>query len=144
MARQRRERGEGAIFYSKTRHRWVGQLDAGTNAAGTRIRPIVVGRTRDEARAKLAELRNAREKGINLRARHATFAEITELWLARDVHGQVSDETLANYTSLLRGRIFAAIGDKPVTQLRAIDIETMLLGFRWLDAPDGTCAWRAT
>jgi len=54
MARQRRERGEGAIFYSKTRHRWVGQLDAGTDSAGTRIRPIVVGRTRDEARDKLA------------------------------------------------------------------------------------------
>ncbi len=85
MVRQRRERGEGAIFYSETRHRWVGQLDAGTNATGTRIRPIVVGCTREEARDKLTELRNARDKGIDIRARHATFAEIAELWLVRDV-----------------------------------------------------------
>ena len=70
MARQRRERGEGAIFYSEPRRRWVGQLNAGTDARGARIRPIVVGRTREEARAKLAELRDARDKGIDLRARH--------------------------------------------------------------------------
>ncbi len=130
MVRQRRERGEGAIFYSETRHRWVGQLDAGTNAAGARIRPIVLGCTREEARDKLTDLRNARDKGIDLGARHATFAEIAELWLVRDVHGRVSDETLSNYTSLLRGRISRAIGDIPVTRLRAVDVETMLLGLQ--------------
>lgn len=130
MARQRRERGEGAVFYSETRRRWVGQLDAGTGAAGARVRPIVVARTREEARARLAELRDARDKGINLRARHATFAEIAELWLVRDVQGHVSDETLSNYTCLLRGRICAAIGEVPVTQLRAVDVETMLLGLQ--------------
>ncbi len=122
-----RQRREGAIFYSKSRHRWVGQLDAGTDGAGARVRSIVVGRTRDEASAKLADLRKARDKGIDLRARHATFAEIAELWLVRDVQGHVSDEMLSNCTSLLRGRICAAIGDERVIHLRAIDIETMLL-----------------
>jgi len=41
MPRQRRERGEGAVYYSKKRHRWVGQVDAGTDDTGARIRPLV-------------------------------------------------------------------------------------------------------
>ncbi|MDT0164512.1 site-specific integrase [Actinotalea sp. AC32] len=127
MPRQRRERGEGAVYYSKTRRRWIGQLDAGTDANGARVRPLVVGRTRDEARTRLAELREARDKGIDIRSRHVTFDEVADLWLSRDVAGHVSEETLSNYTSLLHGRISRAIGGTPVTQLRATDVEKMLL-----------------
>lgn len=76
---------------------------------------------------RLAELREARDKGIDLRSRHVTFDEAANLWLSRDIAGHVSEETLSNYTSLLHGRISRAIGGTPVTQLRATEVEKMLL-----------------
>ena len=132
MPRQRRERGEGAVYYSSKRRRWVGQLDAGTDDSGARIRPLVVARTRDEARQRLADLRDARDKGIDVRARHMTFDEVAGLWLSRDIEGHVSDETLSNYAALLRGRISRAIGGTAVAQLRAADVEKMLLDLQEL------------
>lgn len=79
MPRQRRERGEGAVNFSKKRRRWVGQLDAGPDNTGARIRPLVVARPRAEARERLADLRDARDKGIDVRSRHMTFDQVAEL-----------------------------------------------------------------
>lgn len=127
MARTRRERGDGAIYYEAARQRWVGQADLGVSPDGRRRRPKVVGQTRQEVRDKLIALVEANRQGIDIRSRHVTFDEIASLWLARDVQGHVSDGTLANYTTLLRGRVSAAIGGTHVARLRASDIEKMLL-----------------
>lgn len=127
MARQRRERGDGAVYYEAARRRWVGQVDLGPSPDGGRRRPKVVGRSRQEVKEKLAVLVDASRQGIDIRARHATFDEVADLWLARDVAGHVSDETMSNYASLLHGRISRAIGSTPVAQFRAADVEKMLL-----------------
>lgn len=127
VVRRRRERGDGAVYYEAARRRWVGQVDLGPSPDGGRRRPKVVGRTRQEVKDKLAVLVEASRQGIDVRARHVTFDEMADLWLSRDVEGHVSEETLSNYASLLRGRISRAIGDTPVAQLRAADVEKMLL-----------------
>jgi hypothetical protein len=127
VVRQRRERGDGAIYYEADRRRWVGQIDLGLSPDGRRRRPKVVGSTRQDVKDKLAALRETSRKGVDLQARRVTFSEAAELWMARDVQGHVSDATLSNYASLLRGRISASVGDIPVSQLRAADVEKMLL-----------------
>lgn len=132
VVRIRRERGDGAIYYEADRRRWVGQADLGVSADGRRRRPKVVGQTRQEVKEKLSALVEANRQGIDVRSRHVTFDEVANLWLARDVEGHVSEGTLANYTTMLRGRISAAIGRTPVVQLRASDIEKMLLGLQEL------------
>ena len=55
MTRLRRDRGEGTLYYSADRDRWVGQLDLGRDHTGRRKRPMVIAKTRAEARAKLRE-----------------------------------------------------------------------------------------
>ncbi|WP_182113851.1 MULTISPECIES: tyrosine recombinase XerC [unclassified Actinotalea] len=115
------------MFYNRQRKCWVGQLDLGTDSTGKRVRLAVVGSTREDAKSNLIALKDSHRKGIDLTSRRVTFDEVAELWLARDVEGHVSDDTLSNYASLLRGRISRAIGTTPVTQLRAADVEKMLL-----------------
>lgn len=127
VVRQRRERGDGAIYYERARRRWIGQVDLGLSPRGRRRRPKVVGDTRQEVKDKLAALLEASRQGVDLTARHLTFFEVAELWLARDVQGHVSEATLSNYASVLRGRPCRSIGGTPVTQLRAADVEKMLL-----------------
>ncbi|GGB94927.1 hypothetical protein GCM10010972_04550 [Cellulomonas carbonis] len=117
MVRIQRERGDGAIYYEAARRRWVGQVDLGVSADGRRRRPKVVGKTRQEVKDKLAALVEANRQGIDVRSRHVTFDEVANLWLSRDVEGHVSYGTLANYATLLHGRISCAIGRTPVGQV---------------------------
>ena len=127
MARERRERGEGAVYYSNERQRWVGQLDLGIATSGKRMRPAVFGNSRQEVKDKLAALREAHRKGIDLTTRHTTFDEIAAIWLQRDIDERLSEPTRSNYEVLLAGRISRSIGRHKVADLRTEDIEKMLL-----------------
>src|SRR5665811_2005666 len=127
VARERRERGDGSIFYRPGRRRWVGQLDLGVNAAGARVRPMIYGATRDEVKDKLNELRDAHHKGVDLTSRSVTFDEIAAIWLQRDLDERLSEPTRSNYEVLLAGHISRAIGRRKVVDLRTEDIEKMLL-----------------
>lgn len=132
MARERRERGDGTIFYRPDRKRWTGQVDLGVDAAGARVRPTVYGTTREEVKRKLDDLREAHRKGADLTARGITFDEIAAAWLERDLGDRVSESTRSNYESLLRGRISRAIGRRKVVDLRTEDVEDMLLAMQEL------------
>jgi len=127
VARQRRERGDGAIYHDDERGRWVGQLDLGLSPTGRRRRPKVFGTTRQEVKDKLAALREADRQGVDLTARSVTFDQLAVMWVERDLDARVSDSTRANYRTLLHGQIAAAIGHRRVADLRTDDIEKMLL-----------------
>lgn len=127
MARQRRERGDGSIYYDDERSHWVGQLDLGPSPGGRRRRPKVFGSTRHEVKDKLAALREADRQGVDLTARSITFSQLAQMWLDRDLDPRVSDATRANYRIVLNGKVAAAIGQSKVSDLRTDDIEKMLL-----------------
>ena len=127
MARQRRERGDGSIYYDDDRGHWVGQLDLGASPGGRRRRPKVFGATRHEVKDKLAALREADRQGVDLTARSITFSQLAQMWLDRDLDPRVSDATRANYSIVLNGKVAAAIGHRKVSDLRTDDIEKMLL-----------------
>ena len=130
VARQRRERGDGAIYHDEERARWVGQLDLGLSPAGRRRRPKVFGTTHQEVKDKLAELREADRQGVDLTARSITFDQLAHMWLERDLDRRVSDSTRANYSTLLNGQVSAAIGHRKVSDLRTDDIEKAA-GLTW-------------
>ena len=122
----RRDRGSGSLYYDGDKQRWVGQLDLGTDATGRRIRPRVFGQTRAEVRARMEQLRSAHGTGQDVTVRATTFAELAELWLARGLSHDLSDNTIANYQSLLRRHILPAIGHRRVVDLRPEDVERLL------------------
>lgn len=126
VARQRRERGEGAIFYDQAKGRWVGQLDLGTDPTGRRRRPKVFGRTRAEVRTKLDELRTASKAGQAVDQRAVTFAVVAGEWLQRGLPAETASTTRSNYETLISGHLVPALGRKKVVDLRPSDIEAML------------------
>lgn len=135
MARERRERGDGTIFYGASRKRWAAQVDLGVDAAGSRVRPTVYGATPDKVKRKLDDLREAHRKGADLTARGTTFDEIATAWLQRDLGDRVSASTRATYEALLRSQISSAIGHRKVVDLRAEDVEDMLLDMQEAGRP---------
>lgn len=126
VARPRRDKGDGSLYYDQARDRWVGQLDLGTDPDGHRVRPRVSARSRSDARAKLDKLRTAHGLGQDLTARTTTFTELSTLWLARGLPADLSASTKANYASLLNQHILPAFGHRKVPDLRPDDIEDLL------------------
>jgi hypothetical protein len=106
----RRDKGSGSLYYDGDKQRWVAQLDLGTDSTGRRIRPRVFGPTRAEVRARMEQLRSAHGSGQDVTVRATTFAELAELWLARGLSHDLSDNTLANYQSLLGSSPFRVGG----------------------------------
>ena len=126
MSRQRRDNGDGSLYFDDAKQRWVGQLDLGTDAAGRRVRPRVSAKTKTEARARLDVLRQAHGAGQDLTARSTTFTELAQLWLERGLPPGVSPSTRANYTSMLNQHVLPAFGHRKVTDLRPEDVEQLL------------------
>ena len=50
---QKKSNGEGTVYYSESRKRWVGQVTVGTNENGKPKRRSVYGKTKKEAREKM-------------------------------------------------------------------------------------------
>jgi hypothetical protein len=53
---RRRGHGEDSIYWDASKNRYIGAIDLGFSAAGTRIRKKVRGKTKTEVRDKLREL----------------------------------------------------------------------------------------
>lgn len=126
MTPERRDRGDGGIFYEAARKRWVAVLDLGSDETGRRQRMKITGTTRKEVKDKLADAQRARAQGLNLAERATTFAQATDLLLTRGLASTLSQNTMVNYEKILRMHVLPVIGPKPLIALRAPDIERVL------------------
>lgn len=98
-AHPRREAGQGTITFDTSVGLFTGTLDLSRNPQGHRVRVKVSGRTRNEIPNKLDKARRDREHGADLTARPTTFADLADLWLARGLPTQTSENTRENYTT---------------------------------------------
>ena len=126
MVRVRRERGDGTLFFDPDRDRWIGQLDLGADPTGKRHRPKVSAPTRAEAKAKLTDLREQHQAGLDLTTRAMTFTHLVEVFVERGLPGDLSENTRANYQLMLRVHVIPALGEIRLSELRSEHIETML------------------
>jgi len=125
MTRLRRERGDGSIFYHADKDRWIGQLNL-RDATGKRVRPTVSGRTRAEARAKLMEMKDKHEAGVDVTARAMTFAQLAGAFLERGLPADITENTISTYEWILRRHVLPALGGIRLADLKSDHIEAML------------------
>ncbi len=64
-ARQRAPNGAGSVYWDEQRQGYVGSLSLGSRPDGSRIRPVVLGRTATEAWEKLDVLKHEVDSGID-------------------------------------------------------------------------------
>jgi len=126
MTRIRRERGDGTLYFDPDRDRWIGQLDLGPDHTGKRHRPKVTAKTRVEAKAKLAELRDKHEAGIDLTTRAMTFTQLVDAFLERGLPGDLSENTRSNYERMLHLNVTPILGDVRLLELKSDHVEAML------------------
>lgn len=119
--RSRRSPGEGSVW----RHRdgWAGRI-AWTTPEGKRARRTVYGRTSEEVRAKLDELRRDLRLGA-LPATRTPLADFLARWLERE-RLRVRPSTWRGREQHVRLHIAPALGGRPLERLTAPDIEAFL------------------
>ena len=128
MARSRRDRGDGAVFFNAAKGRWVGQLDLGRDATGKRLRPAVFGSTRTEARAKLDALRAQHEAGHDVTERDTRFADLARQFFDRGLAPELTESTREDYRGIVDRHLLPTLGNKKAVVLRPSDIEDVLQG----------------
>lgn len=126
MAGKRRGHGDGAIYRDDTNGVWVGAVDLGRDGTGRRRRAKVNGRTRAEARAKLAELRRHHDAGLPVPDRRLTVATLAEQWLARGLPSDLSAPTRDNYRWAVDAHLLPALGHRRVAELEVEHVEALL------------------
>jgi integrase len=126
MSTQRRQHGEGSLFFSEASQRWYGFVDAGRDGAGRRRRIKVSGRTKAEARTKLADVRRDLDAGLPAGDQRLTVGELLEEWLEHLPASVQSDNTRIVHEWAVRRHLVPALGHRRLRELTADDVESLL------------------
>lgn len=124
---KKRGQGEGSIFYSETRQRWMGVLDLGRGPDGIRRRVRMSGKTRAEVRHKLEGEQKAAAAGLTADDQRTTVAEFAAYWLEHGIPARAqSPNSIKGIHWAVNGHIVPRIGHRRLRDLSADDIDKML------------------
>jgi len=106
----RREYRTGSVFLRSRDQKWVGTLEAGYTASGTRRRVTVTGKTEAEAKRKLRDKRAAIERGQRATAnRRTTVKAWADEWLALTQH-DLAPKTWGTNAGQVRQWVIPTVG----------------------------------
>ena len=124
---RRRSAGEGSIFRRTGREGWRGRI-TWTDPDGTQHRRVVSGRTADETRAKLDELRRDLRLGTFTDSAGVTVGEYLTGWIERH-RARVRPSTWMTAESYVRVYLIPALGKRRLTALTADEVSDALASF---------------
>ena len=118
--------GEGSIFYSNVKQKWMAQINVGKDENGKVIRKSVTADTQEEVKAKLDELKLSIYTGKFVNANTITFLQLVK---------QIYDEKLAMneiqpqtyYRTMETVKLCREINDIPVQKIDSTAIKQLLL-----------------
>jgi integrase len=127
----RRSRGDGGLYWDRSRERWIAAVTLGYTSSGKRIVKRASGTSKTAAQRKLKEIIRAYQDGLVLFSDGYTVAQAVSDWLAYGLSGR-SQKTISTCTTLSNIHIIPALGARKLRDLRADDVD------RWLVAKSQT------
>lgn len=121
----RRSRGDGGLFWSDRRKRWIAELTVGYTPDGKRIVKRGSGKTKTEAQRKLREIIRDYEDGQLTSGNGYTVAHAVNDWLQFGQPGRRTS-TITKNTILANTHVIPALGARKLRELSADDVD------RWL------------
>src|SRR5690242_74260 len=79
---KRRSRGDGGLYWSERRQRWMAEVTVGYDGRGKRITRKASGHTKTEAKAKLKEMLSDIDDGLAIVPTGYTVGDAVQDWLA--------------------------------------------------------------
>ncbi len=121
----RRSRGDGGLYWDRSRQRWIAEVTVGYTPSGKRIVKKASGKTKTVAQRKLKAIIRDYEDGLTAAPGGYTVAQAVRDWLAHGLNGR-SQRTITTCTILSNTHIISAIGARQLKDLRADDIDKWL------------------
>jgi integrase len=137
MARKRRGRSEGSIYFRETDKQWVGSISLGYDGAGSRKRRVVYGGSKQEVQEKLRQLQIKAAAGTLSDAARLTVGDYLQRWLENSAKNKVRATTLERYEALVRLHLKPILGRVQLGKLQAIHVEECYGQMQ----RDGASAW---
>ncbi|MGP4105187.1 tyrosine-type recombinase/integrase [Nonomuraea sp. KM90] len=122
---KRRSRGDGGLYWSEARQRWIAEITIGYTPAGKRITKKAAGRTKTEAKTKLKEALRDLDDGLTPTAGHDTVTTAVRDWLTFGLSGR-DPQTIETKRILAEKHVIAQLGARKLRELSADDVD------RWL------------
>lgn len=122
---KRRAHGDGGLYWSEKRQRWIAAASLGYDAGGKRIMRRGSGRTKTEAKNKLKEVLRDYEDGLAIAPTGYTVENAVNDWLMFGLAGR-DDTTVATATGLSRNHVIPSLGARKLRDLSAEDVDKWL------------------
>ena len=117
-------KSDGYPRWNKKTRVWEQWLDLGRDEDGKRLRKRVTGKTRNAVKEKITELRTQIKKGINVRAKPQTIADLARTYLDTI---NVRPRTHASYRYVIERFIVPNIGTLSARKMAASDVRKLLV-----------------
>jgi integrase len=122
---KKRQHGDGAFYYSKSKKAWRGVVNDGVNPDGSRKQAEVSAKNKEVARAKFEALKARIKAGQTNADINTTVAEWGVRWLAEECVPNMQPNGLKSYEGQVRKWITPTIGSKRVNELKPSDIRSV-------------------
>ncbi len=118
--------GEGSIFYSNVKQKWMAQINVGKDENGKVIRKSVTAETQEEVKAKLDELKLSIYTGKFVNANTITFSQlIRQIYDEKLAMNEIQPQTY--YRTMETVKLCKEINDIPVQKIDSTAIKQLLL-----------------
>jgi integrase len=121
----RRSRGDGGLYWDRSRQRWIAEVTVGYTPNGKRIVKKASGKTKTAAQRKLKDIIRDYEDGLAIPPYNYTVADAVRDWLQYGLSGR-SQATVKKCTILANTHVIPALGPRKLRDLSADDVD------RWL------------
>lgn len=124
---KRRSRGDGGLYWSEERQRWIGEVTIGYRPNGKRIVKKASDKTKTGAKDKLKAIQRDHEDGLTVAQTGYTVAQAVNDWIAHGLSGR-DEDTLDKVRFLADKHIIPEIGARKLPDLSADDVDEWLAG----------------
>jgi hypothetical protein len=121
----RRSRGDGGLYWSESRQRWIAEVTIGYTPAGKRITRSASGKTKTAAKNKLTEMLRDLDDGLPVAPDNYYVSDAVKAWFAYGLNGR-DQTTVNNYRCLSDIHIVPLLGKRKLRELSADDVDEWL------------------
>jgi integrase len=122
----RRSRGDGGLYWDRSRQRWIAEVTVGYTPSGKRIVKKASGKTKTVAQRKLKDIIRDYEDGLAIAPHNYTVSDAVRDWLQYGLSGR-SQATVVKCTILANTHIIPALGARKLRDLSADDVDQWLM-----------------
>ena len=122
MADNRRDKGDGSIYFRESDKRWVAKY---IHTLGAKPK-VLYGKTEQEVKKKLREYKKEVAKNGYQGTQKSTVKEYLDKWFREVKLNELKPKSLDALSAALNNQVYPIIGDIQIASLKADDIQGMM------------------